>query len=331
MQMLRTQSRHGRPTFNLVFGSGGLIGSELTDQLARYRCLERQAMPLDWDQPRARAEGLTKVRQGLDRMLEKVEARDRRAVTDDGTDRPPRVNWLWAAGRCGFQATPQQTRGEADSFHDVLRTATAFARERPDTDPTFIMTSSAGGVYEGAGHVHRDQAPAPRRAYGELKLSQEAMLAACEAPLARQIYRLTSVYGRHRPGARRGLITAMLFNGVQNRVTPIFGRLDTLRDFTFTEDIARFIVRRIHESPPDHATEILAACRPTCIFEIRVCIEQILHRSIYVACSIKTTNDRNVTFAPDTQPEDWRTEPLEQNVRRILHDAMKRGTLAMTA
>lgn len=316
MKLIWTQPASARAAIHVVLGSGGLIGSELVARLTTSQVVWQEDLPMHWSQPDVCASD-------LQRLASRVSALVASLRTAGGV--MPRINWLWAAGKAGFRCTTEQANGELDRFEAVLNCAADLAKRYEQTDPVFAMTSSAGGVFEGGLHIHADASPAPRRPYGHLKLAQERALLQCDAPIAKQVYRLTSVYGPPTPGSRRGLITAMLFNGMRQQVTPIFGRLDTLRDFTFTGDIARHICQCVSDPAPGDTIQFLAACRPTAIYEVRVCVEEVLNHPIYVACSIQTTNDRNITFAQDTRPAGWYANTLEQNVRQIYVHALSNG------
>lgn len=292
----------------------GLIGSALASNLTRigWRIVRRLAV--DWSRP-------DDVATQLDALSgDPVGAS---AATDAGSGEGP-LAVVWCAGRAGFGATEAETRGEFENFRQVVDCAERLAAERP---LDFHMLSSAGGLYEGQRLVGPTSRPSPLRPYGELKLRQEALLAQMRGARREVVYRPTAVFGYVRPGRRMGLVPTLVMNGLRHGVTAIQGRMTTLREFIWIEDLASYLAAAL--TAGDEAerakTVVLSSCKPCSILEVRKLVEDALGRRIYVSVSREAANDEHITFAPGAVPPDWRSTDLGTSVRRVVAEAVRQG------
>lgn len=302
-----------------VFGAG-LIGGAVVSALEAATPMRRRAFPLSWDRGPQQSRQLADVERGIaaalagDRGGRRGELRGRLAV-------------LWSAGRADFTAREDETAAELASLRAVFGTAERLALENPALEVVFCLVSSAGGIFEGQRAVGPGSRPTPRRPYGRLKLRQEELVAAGRAPMAKRVYRLTSVYGHISPRRRRGLIPTLLLDGIRRRASTITGRLDTLRDFIWVEDVARFVARALLDADrgrPDE-TAILASARPCSVHEIQALVERVLGRRIYLAYSTGPSNAEDITFSSGVAPDGWRVTDLESSVREIHRRAVGGG------
>lgn len=299
-----------------VFGVG-LIGSSVVEALARSGAYRASAVQISWDDQLARREQLERLEGRLAAELPRVRA---------GAELC-RLGIVWSAGRAGFGASTVEVDRELESFRDVLALAGRVAWRLPFTTVTFGLISSAGGLFEGQRSVSAASRPAPRRPYGIAKMQQERLLAEADEPLGRRIYRLTSVYGHLVPGWRTGLASALILNGVRRKVTHITGRMDTLRDFVWADDVGRFVAcdlragSRVRVVPP----RLLASARPSSIHEVQKIVERVLGRRIYVSFGSGEANSENITFSPRSVADGWESSDLPTNAREIYLRALSSG------
>lgn len=313
MILLAGPERGRRPPFALAVFGAGLIGSAVAEAVAAHAQAAPGELPLLWGGRR------------WDEQLGAVEERLAALLTA-----LPRgvLRVLWSAGRAGFAATDEEAAVELQSFRSVLEMTERLALRFPQGDAAFHLVSSAGGLFEGQRHVGPSSRPSPRRPYGRLKLRQEQLLQASDAPFARRIYRVTAVYGYLRPRQRLGLISTLLLNGVRRRVTRITGRMSTLRDFVFVADVAAHIARAlVDERGPGERVALLAHAKPSSLFEVQGLIEGILGRKIYVSYSLDLDNSEDITFSPGALPAGWHPSDLGPNLARIYREAVASGAL----
>lgn len=284
----------------LLFGDG-LLGTAIRDRLDQDRRWRRRREAWSWTDADAQRAQLAALRS----IWDEAEA----------------VDVVWAAGKAGFGARDAECAEEQAAFDRIMGQFAELAADHPAT--TVHLLSSAGGLFEGQRLVTPETAPTPRRPYGHLKLAHEATLVR-QANLHHRIYRLTSVYGPVQGQARRGLIATLILNGLSNRVTRLVGHMHTLRDYTFTADIARFVVGRVdgaHDAPDEVA--LLASGRPASIHEIKGRVEATLGRPLYVSFDGRPSNAADMTFSRATWAPGWSVSDLSTNLqiicRQVLH------------
>jgi UDP-glucose 4-epimerase len=144
----------------------------------------------------------------------------------------------------------------------------------------------------------------------------------------RYIYRPSTVYGRIKPGQRRGLISALITNGVQNKITYITGRMTTQRDFILVDDVAHFVLSKLMKTnKPEIQTYMLISGKPSTILEIQKYVEEVIKRKLYVNYLLNPTNEEDNSFSPGVMPKYWCPSPLRQNIPIIYTDALSSGNL----
>lgn len=302
-----------------VFGVG-LIGAAIVSALEAASPLRRDEYALSWRRDESLSERLAEIERAITAAL----ADDRGSP---GSGLRGRLAFVWSAGRADLSSRADETAGELASLDSVLETAERLALGNPALEVAFCLISSAGGLFEGQRAVGRTSRPSPQRPYGRLKLRQEELLAASRAPMVRLVYRLASVYGHISPGHRRGLIPTLVLNGIRREVSTITGRMDTLRDFVWVEDVAGFVASAVLDAErgrPDQ-TAVLASTKPSSVHEIRTLVERVLGRRIYVAYAADASNAADVTFSAGAVPAGWRTTDLESSVREIYRRAVSDG------
>jgi UDP-glucose 4-epimerase len=231
-------------------------------------------------------------------------------------NRTARIDVVWAAGAAGFGANDSEIALEVAAFEEVLAISRAIYCLRPTARHVFHLISSAGGLFEGQRFVTSRTSPAPIRPYGRGKLRQEALLEALEFKIERAVYRLSSVYGQGRAGTRAGLITALLANVVNQRVSDIFGEPSTVRDYVFSEDIGRFIADRIVKMGMVSGMFYLASGKPTSVYEVIHIVKAVTGKSPYLKFDPKPFNTQHITFAPNVLPDGWHPTDLKTGVQK---------------
>lgn len=281
----------------LLFGVG-LVGGRIGAALVR-RGWSLEEIPNPWDDAEALASQLEDLRSRLSAVSRR------------------RVDLIWSAGRAGFASDTEETRGEERSFRRVLALADSLSRSARQ-GLVFHLVSSAGGLFEGQRHVDRRSSPRPLRPYGELKLRLEELLLSCGAELHPRIYRLSSVFGPAAGGARRGLIPTLLHDAREGRTTRIVGDLTTLRDYLFTEDVARHVADACGAPPPEGpSVELLASGKPTSIHEILHMVKRAVGRAPALRFAGRRGNRSDITFAASALPAGWEPSDLQTSLRRL--------------
>ncbi len=282
----------------LVLGTG-LIGSALASEIEGFHKASLEWLPSPWADSSRLAKQLRTIADSVKRYPDL------------------RVDWIWAAGKAGFDADASVLRQEMSNFSAALDVAQELQADLLTTQRLrFHLISSAGGLFESQTGVTTDSEPRPQRPYGELKLAQEQRLADRLGREASLIYRLSSVYGFPHSGHRRGLISTLIVNTRLQRVTPVVGRLDTCRDYVWAEDVARFIVSRIYSEQASAGPLMLVSARPASIFEIRHLVEKATRRRSYVQCA-HADNAASMSFSKLALPRGFVPADLEVNIRRV--------------
>ena len=297
-----------------IFGTG-LIGTAVLDRLRSVVPLEAETLPLDWHDSTVQQQQLSGIQACVENHL--------------ASHHPALLRVLWSAGHAGFAAAEEEVERELDSFLRVLQMVENLTRHRPELRGSWLQLSSAGGLFEGQRYVDPQSLPAPQRPYGWLKLRQEQRLLASGISLQKIIVRLTSVYGPPRAGQRRGLIPTLIDNGLRQRVTQFYGKMTTLRDFLWIDDVAPFLVDLLlrQDNLPDVPPFILASGKPSSILEIQKWVERTIGHKLYVAFSPVATNSQDITFSPAVLPAGWRASDLAVAIRKVSLAALNRGRI----
>jgi nucleoside-diphosphate-sugar epimerase len=274
----------------LLFGAG-LVGGAVERALRRAASAEAGHLPYDWTDAALRAGHGAAIGAAVRAAAQRTP--------------PARISVIWAGGRSGFGSTVEDMATETALVAEVLDLAWRLRDAHPDATLDIHLLSSAGGLFEGMTHCDLDTPPRALRPYGEGKLAQEALLHVADGAARRRIYRPSSVYG-YWPGARFGLISALVGNALAGRVTRIVGNLGTVRDYVLAEDIGRFIAGRIQSAAgPAEATHLLANGRPTSMFEAIALVERVMNARLLLQFDPHPSNALNMSFLPSALPVGW--------------------------
>lgn len=226
-----------------------------------------------------------------------------------------KLNVIWCAGKAGFLSDPKQTQQELQVFKSIVDSI----YERTDSlqlQTRFVLISSAGGLHEGQRYIQPSTVSKAIRPYGELKQHQEEYLQTYPRHFELCIYRPSSVYGYITIHNRMGLVPTMVYNGLQQKTTQIYGHYDTLRDYIWIEDLATYIAGSIDKAPTGKPT-ILAATRPSTILEIKQYVESIIKRRISVVLLQNSANSSDITYSPHAVPANFQASDLMININKI--------------
>ncbi|MBF0100327.1 MAG: NAD-dependent epimerase/dehydratase family protein [Desulfobacterales bacterium] len=303
----------------LIFGFG-LLGWNIVDCLNIRKSFVIHSLQYSW-------------KNSKDRALQN--ATILKFLTDNVKDKAKidsihmQISILWSAGKGGFGMNTGEAATEIDAFRDVIVLAKDIRRIFPYISIFFHMLSSAGGLYEGHCNVTPDTPPHPIRPYGFLKLEQEkyaSTLSDIEVNVL--IYRLSSVYGYAGNWRRLGLVPTLLRNAREMKVSCIFGRIDTLRDYVLASDVGRFIAASIME--PDHGYNVftLASGKPSTVFEILRSVESLLHKKLYLQFIATDINSAHNSYSRSVLPKTWKSTDLQTGIRHTYLELIGRPQLS---
>ncbi len=226
------------PALAWVLGRGGLLGSRieqlLPEELPGVTAWIPELPRFSWDDP--------------DRLSHQVTASASsfgQAVRERG------AAWvvLWCAAAGGVGTTPEALRAETDALGHLLAALAAAQRGAAGRKGVLLLCSSAGGVYGNsrALPLTEDSPGAPISEYGRNKLRQEEQVRrwADETPgVSCLVARISNLYGPGQSLTRaQGLIGRLSQSVVYRRPLNIYVPLDTLRDYLYAEDAARYALR----------------------------------------------------------------------------------------
>lgn len=249
-----------------IIGSGGLLGSAL---MRHVEGTLYQPGSIPWHDPEHAKTVLHDQARSFEQQVQEQSWRV-----------------IWAAGAATTSTPAGQAHAELQPLEGLI---TGVRSALPATPGTFVLTSSAGGVYAGSPHppFTLDTRPAPLSPYGELKLAQEALTAQVLSPLTNVlIARVSNLYG---PGQNltklQGLISHLAKAAITRQPVNIFVPLDTTRDYIYADDAARALLQATQDPPSNPATriEVLASGRGTTISQLIRVMNDITKKKVPVA------------------------------------------------
>lgn len=300
------------PKLVLVFGLG-LVGKTISVSLenAGYTA---QSYPFNWESGTQQDDNASAILGVVERYYQAARAAGNLEPLLD-------ISVVWAAGRAGFGASAEEVRPEQQSFRVVLGIYIKLKSLPFVFRADFHLVSSAGGLFEGADYITADTQPAPCRPYGELKLAIESDLLREVDTADAYIYRPSTVYGLV-GGGRTGLIARLIENGMRGTEVPVYGNMDTLRDYVFARDIGNYIAGKIAYPTPLEVVYPLVAGRAFSIYHLKNSVERVLNRKVHVNFEVDRSNARNIVFSSACKPVDWCTTDVELGIRLIRKNYM---------
>lgn len=232
-----------------------------------------------------------------------------------------RIDWVWSAGKAGFAANANEVQTEFHFYRVFLEQLTELEKKFDIKDKSFVhLVSSAGGLFEGQRVTSTDAKPQPKRPYGQLKFKQENLLLD-KFPGRCRIYRPSSIFGFYATGKRVGLITNLIINTLRSKVTSIYGKIDTQRDYVWEGDVADFIAGKVwfDFSSKAGSSEIyfLVSAKPTSIFEIVYTIQTITKLKVLQKFDKTFSNSDQIIFSHSILPDGWKSSSLNTCIRKI--------------
>jgi UDP-glucose 4-epimerase len=143
----------------------------------------------------------------------------------------------WMAGKGVMNTEKPEMIKETEALTAFLH----LFKDRVMTKGTFVLASSAGGVYAGSRDevINELTVPKPTSAYGEEKLKQEEFVKewATSTGNSALIARIANLYGPGQSkGKKQGLITHVARSMLQRKPIHIFVPFDTMRDYIHVDD-----------------------------------------------------------------------------------------------
>lgn len=282
----------------LMFGLG-LIGGAVDAALRQRFAASAQEFPYDWHDAGSR--------------------RTQRAVIAAALAGDKRIAVVWSGGINGFGASRQEMDQEAEIVTELIDWVQEL---QPRRNVDFHLISSAGGLFEGQTHCSASTTPNPLRPYGESKLKQEQRLLAAEIG-RRHIYRPSSVYGVGH-SKRLGLATMLASNALTGKTTRIFGNPNTLRDYVLSDDIGRFMAKRIVEPNGTDDIVTMASGRPASVHEMVELVRARVTQPVMLQYDPHPSNAQSMSFLPSSLPADWRPTALASGIANVVDTLRKR-------
>lgn len=172
-------------------------------------------------------------------------------------------------------------------------------------------------MFEGQNVTRIDEIPKPKRPYGKLKLMQEEFIQK-NFSNACYIYRLSTVYGYYNINFRIGLISALIKNTVTGKITNIFARPHTQRDFIWIEDIANFVSLVVLDSTiQKESINFLVSGKPTSVFEIITSIQRFAKSKVLQQYKLVDYNSDKIIYSENIKPKALTTTSMEVCIRSI--------------
>ena len=303
-----------------VLGAGGLLGSAVVREAARRPELTTLVVPTPWDD--AEASGTT--------FLDAVHQLNREAAP--GSD----LQVAWCAGAGVVASSQAQFDLEA---RVVDRLILALGQLRPDllSRLRVFVSSSAGGVYAGAGHAPHDEfgPTAPLVPYGHAKLALEQQFRGlAEATGARVVLgRIANLYGPGQNlGKGQGLISTLLWGALEGAPVKVYVDLDTVRDYLYVDDAAHMVLACLDRAAETEVgavtTKILATGTRVTVFNLLHVVRRLSSQRPLVvqgASPLRAGQARDLSLRSRVWPEIDRlaSTPLLVGVHRTLLDLQR--------
>lgn len=168
--------------------------------------------------------------------------------------------------------------------------------------------SSAGALHYGQKYVGCDSAIVTDNAYARSKSIEEKLLnnfATHSSNRVLYIYRPSIVYD-YVKDKRFGLITKLLYDLRKNSVTSIYGSENTMRDFVYVDDLARFILGKIMSCSERQNVQI-QYCISGEPRSIRNIIDDIYDKRPLVSFTLTKVNSSDMSFSKCLRPKNFKS------------------------
>ena len=245
----------------------------------------------------------------------------------------PGQRWaiVWAAGR----ATTASSQEEADIELSVFTHCITDIRDQlcSHDGGTFLLASSAGGVYAGSTNPPFDSrtSPHPTGIYGHLKRRQEIEAKQIlEETMNVVIARIANLYGPGQDLSKlQGLISRLALTAITKQTLTMFVPLDTLRDYIHVDDAAELTLHWIRASAPSCQIRVIATGNSTSLGFIISQMKDIARTRIPVAYGMHPTaavQAHDLRLTPDhvDQSTPVPSTPLPAGMKAVFDDILFR-------
>jgi len=302
MNFYYTKNKFDQPIGILHFGIG-LIGTTIQKNLLTHGFFEKVEYSkhlFDWNFPEKTDLYLSDFFKDKAPLLKSLE----------------KIYIIWSAGKAGFRSSEEEVNTQLSHFKLTLDELVQNI-EILNLPFAFFLISSAGGLFEGQTLIHEKSKPDVKRPYGYLKLAEEHALLNHSASFEKNIFRVSSVYSIDVVNKRKGLMLVLMKNGLQQKVSTIFGQEFTIRDYILDKDIANYFSYLIYEKVNPGSINFLVSGKPSSIYEIRKLIEKILKKRIYIYYSPTKSNAEHMSYIKQILPKNFRPSNLETNLKKL--------------
>ena len=282
-------------TVGIIHIGFGLIGQAIDTALS-VRTIEIGQFKIDW----GKTDHIPTL---MDNLVQRVVGIDE-------------IEIIWAAGRAGFSTDSPQANLELSFFELFLN---ALKDELSGLSLRCWLMSSAGGLHEGQICVSEGMEINQSRPYAILKRQQELLVRSLFD--RHVICRLSSVYTVDNLSGRLGLLAVLMRDGIRHKVSTLVGSESTLRDYVLDRDIGKYISEGILNRSEHQGIQYLVNGSPQSIAMIKLLIERIIMKKLYIKYAPVKSNAANITFQPKIKAEGFYNSDLSSNIK-ILYNSL---------
>lgn len=298
-----------------VIGAGGLFGSAVVRAAKSKDWIVFDGASIPWHDPDS---AVALIRADAKRLANSIKNRQSWGI-------------VWAAGR----ATTASTEAEVASELFVFKRALAAIAEVLEgyVNGTFLLASSAGGVYAGSRNppFNSETIPNPIGTYGNLKRDQEIEAETVLPPSMKVVIaRISNLYG---PGQDlqklQGLVSRLALTAITKQTLTMFVPLETLRDYIDADDAADIALHWLEAESQRFAVRVIASGNPTTLGHIIRLARGISRTQVPIAAGLHpsaSVQARDIRLEPDQ--DSWTSRasltPLAVGTRRVFEDVLRR-------
>lgn len=305
-----------------VVGAGGLLGSGIVRRAREQGLDVFVSSEVPWSDTEATVAAIRSDAQTL-----------RTSIIKSG-DHQQRWAVVWAAGRATTASNEAAIQKELCTFQLAVHTINEELFEI--SNGTFVLASSAGGVYAGSERApfSSESTPTPLGAYGHLKLAQErAAREILSKSIRILIARFANLYG---PGQDlnklQGLISQLALTSLTRKPLTIFVPLDTLRDYITADDAARRLLHWVAVDEGDESIRVIASGQAVSIGHLIRVTRNVARTPIPTACGIHASaalQSADLRLIPDTDAKikEFPLTQLPVGVQVVYSDILRRAAL----
>ena len=298
-----------------VIGARGLFGSAVARAARAHGWTLFPGSPIPWSDPDSTVSVIT---QNARRLSNTIQRGHRWAI-------------VWAAGRATTSSTQEQADRELSVFTDSI---TAIRDQLVQhSGGSFLLASSAGGIYAGSSDPPFDShtAPQPTGVYGHLKRRQEIWAEEILSGNMKVILaRIANLYGPGQDlGKLQGLISRLAVTAITKQTLTMFVPLDTLRDYILVDDAAHVALHWLRESNSACQVRVIATGSSTTLGYIISQMKDITRTQIPVAYGLHPSaaaQAHDLRLTPDQANHSLTvpTTPLPAGMKAVFDDILLR-------